>query len=156
MVSELTYMLKGIGDPSPVVVKTGIRGLIAAKTALNPFEVIATFRNILKEKPYEFRFALRILPIEKVVRTDLDEIRRAAIELSAKIGENETFRVTVEKRFTTLHSRDLIEATATSIQRKASMNNPDRILLIEVLGGSTGISLIKPNDVISVMKEKML
>lgn len=156
MVSELTYMLKAIGDPSPVVVKTGIRGLIAAKTALNPFEVIATFRNILKEKPYEFRFALRILPIEKVVRTDLDEIKRAAIELSANIGENETFRVTVEKRFTTLHSRDLIEATAISIQRKASMNNPDRILLIEVLGGSTGISLIKPNDVISVMKEKML
>lgn len=156
MVFELTFMLKQIGDPSPMVVKTGIRGLIAAKTVLNPFEVISTFHKILREKPYEFRFALRILPIEKVVRTDLDEIRRVATELSAKIAEDETFRVTVEKRFSTLHSRDLIEATATSIQRKANMNNPDKILLIEVVGGLTGMSLIKPNDVISVIKEKML
>ncbi len=36
------------------------------------------------------------------------------------------------------------------------MKNPDRILQIEVLGALTGISLLKPSDVISVMKEKML
>ena len=156
MVFELGHMLKTIGDPSPIVVKTGIRGLIAAKTTLNPFDVISTFRKILSEKPYEFRFALRILPIEKVVNTDIDEIRRGAAELSTGIAENETFRVTVEKRYCTLHSRDLIDATATSIQRKADMNNPDKILLIEVMGGLTGMSLIKPNDVLSVMKEKML
>jgi tRNA acetyltransferase TAN1 len=157
MCSEMLHLLKEeLGDASATVGKTGVRGLIAAKTTLNPCEVIAKFRAILQERPYEFRYALRIIPIEKVVRTYLDEIKRAATELAAKIGENETFRVTVEKRFTSVHSRDFIEAAAADIQRKADLENPDKILLIEVIGGLTGMSLIKPSDVLAVVKEKML
>jgi len=157
MCAELSYLLKEeLGDPAPVVDKTGIRGLVAAKTAFNPYEVIEKFRAILKERPYEFRYALRIIPVERVVPTDLDEVKRVASELAANIGENETFRVTVEKRFTSLHSRDFIEAAATVIKRKADLENPDKILLIEVVGGLTGMALIKPNDVLAVVKEKML
>ena len=157
MCSEMLYLLKEeLGDPTSAVDKTGVRGLIAAKTTLDPYEVIEKFRAVLQERPYEFRYALRIIPIEKVVRTDLDEIKRVATELAAKIRENETFRVTVEKRFTSVHSRDFIEAAAADIQRKADLENPDKIMLIEVIGGLTGISLIKPNDVLAVVKEKML
>ena len=156
MCSELTYLLKEeMGDPAPVVDKTGIRGLVAAKTSSNPREVIEKFRAVLQERPYEFRYALRILPVERVVPTDLDEVKRVASELAANIGENETFRVTVEKRFTTLHTHDFIEAAAT-IDRKVDLENPDKILLIEVVGGLTGMSLIEPNGVLTVMKEKML
>ncbi|MEM4701417.1 MAG: RNA methyltransferase, partial [Candidatus Bathyarchaeia archaeon] len=94
--SELWYLLGEIGDSAPVVDKTGVAGLIAAKTAFNPFEVVEKFRQILRERPYEFRYTLRIIPIEKVIRTDLGEIQRTATELSSKIGKNETFRITVE------------------------------------------------------------
>jgi tRNA acetyltransferase TAN1 len=157
MCYELSYLLKDLlGDPAPAVDKTGIRGLVAAKTLLDPCNVIERFRAILKERPYEFRYALRIIPVERVVRTDLEEIKKASIELATRIAENETFRVTVEKRFTSLHSRDFIEAAATGIERKADLENPDKILLIEVLGGLTGISLIKPDDVLAVVKEKLL
>lgn len=157
MCYELSYLLKEeLGDAAAVVGKTGIRGLVAAKTAFDPCEVIEKFRAILQERPYVFRYALRIIPIKRVVRTDLDEVKRTATELAAGIGENETFRITVEKRFTSLHSRDLIEAAAASIDKKVDLENPDKILLIEVLGGLTGMSLIKPSDVLAVVKEKML
>jgi tRNA acetyltransferase TAN1 len=157
MCNELSYLLKeALGDPAPLVDKTGIRGLVAAETSLNPRDVIEKFRAILQERPYEFRYALRILPVERVVPTDLDEVKRAASELAAGIGENETFRVTVEKRFTSLHTRDFIEAVATGINRDVNLENPDKILLIEVVGGLTGISLIKPSEVLAVVKEKML
>jgi tRNA acetyltransferase TAN1 len=156
MCNELSYLLKEeLGDPAPVVSKTGIRGLVAAKTSLNPCEVIEKFRAILQERPYEFRYALRVIPVERVVPTDLEEVKRVAAELASNIDENEKFRVTVEKRFTSLHSRDFIEAAAT-IDRKVDLENPDKILLIEVVGGLTGISLIKPNNVLAVLKEKML
>jgi tRNA acetyltransferase TAN1 len=154
--SELWYLLGEIGDSVPTVDKTGVAGLIAAKTAFNPLEVIEKLRKILRERPYEFRYALRIIPIEKVVHTDLGEIQCVATELSSKIRENETFRVTVEKRFTEMSSRNIIEAAAANIERKVDLSNPDKILLIEVIGGLTGISVIKPDDILSVMKEKML
>jgi len=162
MCFELNYLLKDeLGDPAPMVGKTGISGLVAAKTAFDPCDVIEKFRAILQEHPYKFRYALRMIPIEKVVPTDLEEIKRAVSELAANIGENETFRVTVEKRFTNLHSKDLIEAAVTGIdaagsERKVDLENPDKILLIEVIGALTGLALIKPNDVLAVLKEKML
>ena len=157
MCNELFYLLKeGLDDPEPKTSKTKIRGLIVAKTTLDPFFVIDKLRAILKERPYEIRYALRIVPIERVVPTDLFEIKRVTQELAAKIGEQETFRVTVEKRFTALHSKEIIEAAASDIKRKADMNNPDRILQIEVLGALTGISLLKPSDILCVLKEKML
>jgi tRNA acetyltransferase TAN1 len=157
MCIELSYLLKEeLKDPTAVVGKTGIRGLVAAKTSLDPCEVIEKFRAILQERPYEFRYALRIIPIERVVPNDLNEIKRVATELAANIGENETFRITVEKRFTNLHSQEFIEAAATGINRKVDLKNPDKILLIEVVAGLTGMSLIKPNHVLAVVKEKML
>lgn len=154
--SELWYLLGEIGDSASTVDKTGVSGLIAVKTAFNPFEVIEKFRKILRERPYEFRYTLRIIPIEEVVRTDLGEIQRAATDLSSKIGENETFRVTVEKRFIEASTRDIVEAAAANVERKVDLNKPDKILLIEVIGGLTGISVIKPADILSVMKEKVL
>ena len=157
MINEILYLLKEeLGDAQAQAVKTKIRGLIVAKTTIDPVAVIEKFHAILKERPYEFRYALRILPIERVVPTDLDEIKRATAELAAKIGENETFRVTVEKRFTTLHTKDLIEAAAGDIKQKANLENPDKILLIEVLGALTGLSLLKPSDILAVVREKML
>jgi tRNA acetyltransferase TAN1 len=154
--SELSYLLGEIGDSAPTVDKTGISGLIAAKTALNPLDVIEKFRKFLHERPYEFRYTLRIIPVEKVVHTDLGEIQKAVMELGSKIGEGETFRVTVEKRFTGTSTQDIIEAAAANIQRKVNLNNPDKILLIEVVGGLTGVSVIKPEEILSVMKEKVL
>jgi len=154
--SELWYLLGEIGDSAPTVDRTGVSGLIAAKTAFDPFDVITEFRKILHERPYEFRYTLRIIPIEEVVRTDLGEIQRAAMKLSSKIGEDETFRVTVEKRFTETSTRDIIENAAANIERKVDLNNPDKILLIEVIGGLTGVSVIKQKEILAVMKEKML
>lgn len=152
--SEIWFLIGEMGDREVKVDKTGIRGLIAAKTVLDPFNVINKLRVVLSERPHEFRYTLRVIPVEKVVHTDLDEIRRSVIELAGKIGENETFRVTVEKRFTSIPTRDIIEAAAANIQRKVNLTRPDKIVLIEVVGGLTGVSVIKPEDMISVVKER--
>src|SRR3989304_8272666 len=98
---EILYLLREeLGDQAAEASKTGVRGLITAKTSLNPCEAIGNLKTVLHERPYQFRYALRIIPVEKVVRTELEEIKKAAMELTANMDENETFRVTVEKRFT--------------------------------------------------------
>jgi tRNA acetyltransferase TAN1 len=157
MIYEILFLLKEmLGDQSAQARKTGVRGLIAAKTMLNPCEVIEKFRAILHERPFEFRYALRILPVEKVVATELEAIGSAAAELAKQMREGESFRVTVEKRFTSLHTQELIEAVAIKISNPVNLENPDRILLVEVIGKYTGLSLVKPDLILSVPKEKML
>ncbi|MGD8564964.1 MAG: THUMP domain-containing protein [Candidatus Bathyarchaeota archaeon] len=154
--SELSYLLEEAGESEPKLEKTNISGLFTAKTTLNPFLVIKKLRTILIEHPYEFRYVLRIIPINQVISTDMTEIIRVSTELSSGIDEDQTFRVTVEKRFTNMSSQEIIEAVAANIQRKVDLERPDRVMLIEILGGLTGVSLIKPDDIISVTKEKLL
>ena len=154
--SELRFLLEQIGDQTSIIDRTGISGLIVAKTILDPFQAIAKFREILKERPYEFRYLLRVIPVERVVQTDLNTVQSAVRELSHKIAEEETFRVTAEKRFTQTSTKELIEAAAADIKRKVNLSKPDKVVLIEVLGGLTGVSIMKPEEVLSILKEKAL
>ncbi len=153
--SEIWYLLGELGDKAAKVDKTGVTGLIAAKTSFSPLETMEKLRGMIKERPHEFLHSLRIIPIQQVLRTDLGEIERAATQLASDISEDETFRVTVEKRFTNLAAKDIIEAAAANIERKVDLTNPDKIVLIEVVGGFTGMSILKPSDIISTMKEKL-
>ena len=52
--SEMRYFLKDeLGDPEPIIKKTGIRGLILAKISLDVLEVIGKFRKMIHENPYK-------------------------------------------------------------------------------------------------------
>ncbi|UCH32647.1 MAG: THUMP domain-containing protein [Candidatus Bathyarchaeota archaeon] len=152
--SEIWYLLNEIGDNTAKVDKTGVSGLISAKTIFGPLKTIRKLRDMLRKRPYEFRFSLRIIPIQQVTQTSLTDIKSVIAKLASEIDEKETFRITVEKRFSQIPSKDIIEASAESIERKVNLTKPDKIVLIEVIGGFTGISVIQPSDIISVMKEK--
>ena len=155
--SELEYLfVEELEVAKPIIERTGISGLLAAKIFFDPLEIIEKLREIIHEYPYKVRYALRFIPIQKVIKTSLDEVKKISLDLGKSIPEKNTFKVTVEKRFTSLHSKDFIEAAASKIDRKVDLIKPDNILLIEVLGPLTGISLIKPNDILAVIKEKML
>ncbi|RLI36598.1 RNA methyltransferase [Candidatus Bathyarchaeota archaeon] len=152
--SEAWFLLGEVGDREALVDRTEVTGLVVAKTKLDPFEAIRGLRNILKERPEEFRYILKVIPIEVVTRTSLERIRDAVRRLAPKIREGETFRVTVEKRHTELPTMEIIKAAASDIDRKVNLENPDKIVLIEVLGRLTGISIIEPDDILSVVKER--
>lgn len=152
--SEVWYLLGEVGDNSVNVDETGISGLIAARTTFQPHEAIRRLRKLLKERSYEFRYSLRIIPIQEVVRTDLDGIKEKAAQLAVEISENDSFRITVEKRHSDISRKDLIEAVARNIHRKVDLENPQKIVLIEVVGGLTGISVISPKDIVSTTKER--
>ena len=151
--SEMWYLIGEMGDRGVQVDKTGVAGLIAVKTSLGSLEVIENLRMILKERPHELRYTLRVIPIEKVVRTNLGDVQQAVTEMRDRINPGETFRVTVEKRFTSIPTRNIIEAAAAHIQRKVNLAKPDKVVLIEVVGGSTGVSVIKPEEIFSTTKE---
>jgi tRNA acetyltransferase TAN1 len=52
-------------------------------------------------------------------------------------------------------TRDIVEAAAVNIERRVDLSNPNKIVLIEVVGGLTGVSVVKAEDILSIMKENM-
>ncbi len=152
-VSELWYLFREIGDDQAEAQKTRTSGLVTVKTKLDPFEAVRKLEAMAKERPWDFRYVLKLTPIEVVVPTSLEEISKAASELAErKIPIDESFRVTVNKRATALRTHDIIEAIASRISRKVDLTNPDRVVQVEVLADVTGISVLKPEEVVSIVK----
>jgi len=151
--SEIQYFIGDLMEDSELKVRnTHISGLLTCYTSLDPFEVVHKLREFALENPYQFRFAIRFTPIEKCVESDIDAIKGAARNLLEKIGEDETFRVTVRRRHTNLENMDVVVAVASEINRKVDLDNPDKIVLVEIVSDTTGISVLDDEtDFLSIM-----
>jgi len=151
---ELEDLLKSFGDDSPEVSITNVAGLLTAKTSLDPLDVIEKVRKIMNEEPWRIGNLMRFIPVEEVVESNIKNISEAVEKLSSKIPEDASFRITIEKRHTSLSSSEIIESAAKKINRKVDLKNPDWVVLIEIIGAFTGVSVIKPDQILSVAKLK--
>ena len=152
--SELWMLLRAVGDETPAVDRSPVKGLITARTNLDPLEAIGRLRTELREDPDRFRVLLRVIPVETRVQTDLNGIAETAEKMAERIGEAESFRITVEKRRTDLRSLEVIDTVAEGIDRKVDLDEPDWIVLVEIVGKVTGISVIRPEGLLNVQKER--
>jgi tRNA acetyltransferase TAN1 len=152
--SEMWYLLGEVGDRGSTVEPTPAVGLVVAKTKLEAVKAIHDLRGLLKERPWEFKYTLKLVPVQSVSEAKLETIQSSALSLAEKIGGKETFRITVEKRHTGLSSKTIIDTIAKKIDRKVDLENPDRIIMIDVIGELAGLALIKPSDILSVEREK--
>lgn len=152
--SESRYIIGELGDRNAITDLTSVSGLTVATTALEPTSIISKLRELLRSRPWQFRYVLKIKPIEQVVESNIQNIVDATTDKVHKIGSAQTFRVSVEKRRSNLSSKDIIDAVASAIKRKVELRNPDKIVLIEVIGSLTGVSVIDPDGIFSVEREK--
>ena len=150
---EILELLDKFGDPAAESEIIEIKGMILVQTSLDPLTIIDKLKELVASEPWQIRYILRVLPVQIVIPTRLDTIRQAARELITKIG-NDTFRVTVEKRHNSIGSMQIIKAIADQINNKVDLENPDWVILVQVLGGLTGVSVLRPNQIFSSVIEK--
>lgn len=152
---EMKDLLEQLGDTNPQVTTSIAQGIILAYTNLDPFIVIKRIKELIQKDKFRYLLILKIRPIESVVETDLEEIKQVCSNLvDKKIRKNETFRITLERRFTNVARNDLITAAASNIDRKVDLKQADKIVFIEVLENSVGISILSPEDEVSIIKEQ--
>jgi tRNA acetyltransferase TAN1 len=129
-------------------------GIITAKTNLDPIEVVEKIQAMIIDEPWSVRYCLRIIPIQIVSETKIEEIDEKISELVKKIPKEDSYRISIEKRNSNISSQELITKIAKNIKNKVSLENPDKIIQIEILGGITGMSILKKSDILSVEKTK--
>jgi len=152
--SELWMNLRAIGDEKPKVDRSRIKGLILAYTNLDPREAVHLLRRHMGEDSDRYRTVYRVMPILAWVKTDVEEIATEVREQAERMGPRESFRVTLEKRRTRLRSLEVIKPAAEVIDNPVDLENPDWVVLVEILGSETGVSVIKPVDTLNVQKER--
>jgi len=154
--SEMWYLLGEAGDRAAIVERTPVIGLVVARTKIEPLTAVERLRSLLLERPWEFRYTLKVTPLLGIVSSDSEKIEDYAVKLAESIKKGEKYRITVEKRRTSISGRALIEAVAKRIDRKVDLEAPDKVLLIQILGEVTGVSVMAPDKILSVEREKRL
>ena len=151
---EIMSILEKIGDSEPTITITNMSGILTAETKLEPIEVVKKIKEMLLDEPWCIRYCLRIIPIQKITETKIESIEEEITNLIKLISNRETYRISIEKRNSNISSQELISRVAKKIENKVSLEFPDKIILIEVLGNKTGIAIVKKEDILSVEKTK--
>ena len=151
---ELRDILDELGDSEIEVSISDMSGILTAQTKLDPIEVVKKMKEMLLDQPWSIRYCLRIIPIQKVIETKIEVIEMEISNISNQILDGETYRILIEKRNSDISSKEIITKIAHEIKNKVSLDFPDKIILIEILGGMTGISILKEVDILSIEKTK--
>jgi len=120
----------------------------------NPKPLLNFITDFVKSEPFKVRFIMRIIPVDKVVDTKINAIVKAVKELSSVISPAETFRITIEARDSPYSEKELIDAIADAVDRKVNLDSPDKIVLLEIFGEYSGVSVISPREIVSIQKLK--
>ena len=151
---ELIDILDELGDSDVKIVVSSMSGIITVQTKLDPIEVVRKMKEMVLNEPWSIRYCLRIIPIQKIVETNIDEIEKMISSMSEQIEEKESYRILIEKRNSDISSKEIITKIANEIKNKVSLDFPDKIILIEVLGIVTVISILKKSHILSLEKTK--
>lgn len=153
-VEEMNSILEELGDSESKFSISKMSGIVIAETKLEPIGVVKKIREMLLDEPWSLRYSLRIIPIQRVIETKIENIEESIEEMSKDIADDETYRISIEKRNSDISSQEIITKIASKLKNKVSLEFPDKIILLEILGNTCGISILKKSDILSTEKTK--
>ena len=154
--NEIEKILGEIGDQEPEILNVGMRGILMVNTNIESSKIITWVKDKVVEEPWFIRYCLRMIPIQTITETEMSKIIENVTELKNVIKQNDSYRITIEKRNTDMSSTEIITEIAKIFPNEVSLNQPDWVILIEILGDKTGISILKDSEMFSLDKAKRM
>jgi tRNA acetyltransferase TAN1 len=153
--AELWFILSICGDIYPIISELPFPGLITALTNIEAKEAISKIRKIRETDPKFFQYILKIVPIDFVSETTAKILTKLVHEQYENyISSEESFKIVLNRRKHEKIDRDLlIQAIANGIDNKVDLENPDKIIRIEVLGNFSGVSFLEKKEIIRIINE---
>ncbi len=147
---EIVRVLGRFGDPQPRVEKTQVPGICAVHTCLDNRHVVARCKELFAAEP-AFRFAIKWVPVDHWCETSLDAIKRLIDEqVAPRIGKQETWGMEVQKRgWLEYHTAEIIQHLTAGIDGQVDLRKPDKLIRVDILGGTTAVSLLHPGEIFS-------
>ncbi len=152
--SQLWMNLRAIGDPEPKVNRSRIKGIVTAETTLDPIEAIMKLREHMTAEVDRYDKLFRVFPVVAKVPSEVDAIVEEVQKQVGVMKPGDKFRITLEKRETEFRSMEIIEPVAAVIENEVDLSNPDWVILIEMMGKTTGVTIMPPEGMLNVQKER--
>jgi tRNA acetyltransferase TAN1 len=152
---EILQLLDVLGDNDPSIEVSSVSGIILVDTRLDPFQFVENCKEMVRNEPWKFRYVLRVIPLEMNCKAELTEIHDIVNQLCGKIEAQETYKVFIEKRHSRLHSNEIISTVTSKLKMKVNLDDPNWIILIQIVKMVAGVSILRPSQIFSSIKEKI-
>ena len=145
-----------------IVFISAYQSVILYKVPMNPHEAANIIRERLRGTSTPI---IRVIPVDYVTNPIIDEVIEAVKKLVPKIGNNETFRITLEGHLmkvnedgslVRMHTIDAIREIAKFVNRKVDLKNPSWVIYIRVVrymkvNRKATVSLVKPEEIARII-----
>jgi tRNA acetyltransferase TAN1 len=151
---EIAEIIEELGDDSPRIGKSSFSGIIWVDTCIDPFVIIGNIKKIILDESWRIRYCHRFIPVRYTTSASLENIIEGVKNQIKVMKDTDAYRITIEKRGSEVSSKELISSIADIIPNKVSLESYDWNVMIQIMGGIVGISILKEEDIVSTLKLK--
>ncbi len=151
---ELREVLRQVGE-KPQIGQTEVEGLFKVAVS-NARAAAAKIRNLCGSNPNLFAVTHHYTPIDSWCQSDVSAMQKLIRAASSGIGQNEKWKMGLNKRhWDQLEGGKLIVKLTDVVERKnVDLDNPDKIVQVEIIGKQAGVALLTPKDIADIAREK--
>ncbi len=151
---ELREVLKQAGE-KPQIGQTEVEGLFKVAVS-DSRKAAAKIRSLCSSNPNLFAVTHHYTPIDSWCQSEVAAMQKSIRAASAGIGQNEKWKLGLNKRhWDKLEGGHLIMKLTEVVDRKnVDLDNPDKIIQVEIIGKEAGIALLTRKDIVDIAREK--
>lgn len=134
---------------------SGVEGLFKLKVP-DAKKAVGKLSSLCRKNHNAFVATHHYVPIDKWCKSEVSEMQRTIKSLIGSIGNNEKWKMSLNRRkWDKMGGVELILKLTDVIDRpKVDLNNPQKIVQVEIIGAEAGISVLTPNELLDVQKLK--
>jgi tRNA(Ser,Leu) C12 N-acetylase TAN1 len=157
---EVEDALEEVEEDGVDFLSSRVHGLFKVRIGLDPKEATKRLNKLCREDPSLFGYTYHWIPVEKWTNSTIKKMSEVVKEYAEKIEPEDRWRMRINKRFyDKYHTSELIEKLTEYVDKpNVDLENPDKTIRIEIIGGKAAFSLLKPEEHFSVndVKEELL
>jgi tRNA(Ser,Leu) C12 N-acetylase TAN1 len=117
-----------------------------------PKSIIKKLLKLIAKNKSIFGKTHRYIPVDKWVSAKISEMQKAIKSLVPDIKKNEKWKMELDKRY--YHKIDynelIMKLTDVVDREKIDLQNPDKIIKVEIIGNNAAISILKPGEQLTI------
>lgn len=151
--SEIDNLLKEIKEKAKVVkAEEGLAEISAGDAKALIKKIVA----LAKKNIDKFNYTFNWWPIDKWCKVEVKEMQKVIGDLQKNIKATEKWKLELAKRKTEKdYGKDIIiKLTEVVDKPKVDLNNPDKVIKVEIIGDKAAVSVFAKDESLNVAKLK--
>lgn len=152
--SELWHVMVKYYQIAPIeTFELPIRGLFLFAFSQDLDEILQKLRTAIIDKKFKFKICKKFTPLEKTMKSNLNEMMTILPDYLKKIPSNAKWRIIIHRRHSSIERQEIITSIAShpnAPKGKVDLDNAEWDIIVEIFGEWLGLGVFPSNSVVSI------